>query len=94
MVRIFLCCIMDCDSWLCVSSHDAESARNYKERTYQSKNPPSVNQKIFTESMTSYLTFINIEKNLGDERFDLVKHVVLLVYGDNCVMTCESDQAL
>lgn len=44
--------------------------------------------------MTSYLTFINIEKNLGDERFDLVKHVVLLVYGDNCVMTCESDQAL
>lgn len=58
------------------------------------QNSPSVNQKIFTESMTSYLTFINIKKNLGDERFDLVKHVVLLVYGDNCVMACDSDQAL
>lgn len=41
--------------------------------------------------MISYLIFINIEKNFGDERFDLVKYVVLLVYGDSCVMVCDFD---
>lgn len=43
------------------------------------------------ELMISDLIFINIEKNFGDERFDLVKYVVLLVYGDNCVMICDFD---
>lgn len=71
MVRIFLCCIMDCESQLCVSSHNAESAVSSP-----NQNSPLVNQKIFIESVINVLAFINVKKNLGDERFDLAKHVL------------------
>lgn len=30
MVRIFFCCIMDCDLWFCVSSYDVEFVRNFR----------------------------------------------------------------